>query len=490
MTSWMKKLAKHYDKIRARHPDDELLILFDIDGTILDMRHMILYVLKAYDREHNTHYFGRLNVAGDVTVHENQVESLLESLNVPSRQRAKVLEWYLEHRWIPAAILHSHRPFAGVMEVIRWFQIQPRTSVGLNTGRPETIRADTLRSLNELGKEYRVTFNDELLFMNPGGWEEGVQNSKARGVKHFQEAGYRIVAMVDNEPDNLQAVADADEGGEIQLLHADTIFETKRSKLPAGAAAGAEYDITELIPESALPKHIQFVWHGLNDEANIRQFLASDIHWAEFDVRTGLDGAQLILRHDSFAKTPLQEDEEIVPLDGILTRMERFDKCLKLDLKEGGTMVERIIELVRTRRYDPHRLWFNGNVEVLEERGIRKLAGALPESIVQCPVDFLVPLIATLPEQGRTMLDTLAEWGVNRFSISWKEPELTRLMDYVDSWGFEVNLYAVPNLESFLRAVLLQPRSITSDFNFPQWHYYGRGSGEDAHRYEYELRTR
>ena len=487
MSNWMRRLHKQYEKLRAQYPEDKLLILFDIDGTILDMRCMMLYVLKAYDEEHGTEYFEELRLA-DVTVHENQVETLLKSRNIPSNQRRGVLGWYVEHRWTPSAILHSHHPFAGVMDVIRWFQIQPRTSVGLNTGRPEAIRADTLRSLNELGKEYRVRFSDELLFMNPGGWEEGVRSSKGKGVKHFQEAGYRIIAMVDNEPDNLEVVAEADEHGEILLLHADTIFETKRSKLPAGTADGAEYDITELIPERALPQHVQFVWHGLNDEANIRQFLASDIHWAEFDVRTGPEGAELILRHDSIAKTPLQENEELVRLDELLTLMDRFDKCLKLDLKEGGEMVERMIELVRTRRYDSRRLWFNGNVEVLEEDGIRKLAGALPGSILQVPIDFLVPLIATLAEQGRIMLDTLRDWGVNRFSISWKEPELTRLLDHIDRWGFDVNLYAVPDLESFLRAVLLQPRSITSDFNFPKWHYYGRGSGEGAERHEYSLR--
>ena len=47
MATWMKKLAKHYEKIRARHPDGELLILFDIDGTILDLRCMVLHVLKS-----------------------------------------------------------------------------------------------------------------------------------------------------------------------------------------------------------------------------------------------------------------------------------------------------------------------------------------------------------------------------------------------------------------------------------------------------------
>ena len=254
MSNWMKRLHGHYEKLHAQYPEDKLLILFDIDGTILDMRCMILYVLKAYDEEHDTEYFAQLRLA-DVTVHENQVETLLKICNVHANQQRGVLDWYEKHRWTSIAILHSHHAFARVMDVIRWFQIQPSTSVGLNTGRPDAIRADTLRSLNELGKEYRVRFSDELLFMNPGGWEEGVRNSKAKGVKHFQEAGYRIFAMVDNEPDNLEVVAEADEHGEILLLHAETLFETKRSKLPAGTAGGAEYDITELVRRQTNPDH-------------------------------------------------------------------------------------------------------------------------------------------------------------------------------------------------------------------------------------------
>ncbi len=86
MSNWMKRLHTQYEKLRAQYPEDKLLILFDIDGTILDMRCMMLYVLKAYDEEHGTEYFEQLRLA-DVTVHENQVETLLKSRNIPSNQR-------------------------------------------------------------------------------------------------------------------------------------------------------------------------------------------------------------------------------------------------------------------------------------------------------------------------------------------------------------------------------------------------------------------
>ena len=52
--SWMAALASHYEDTRHLYHEDRLMILFDIDGTILDMRYMVLFVLKAFDKKHKT----------------------------------------------------------------------------------------------------------------------------------------------------------------------------------------------------------------------------------------------------------------------------------------------------------------------------------------------------------------------------------------------------------------------------------------------------
>lgn len=39
-------------------------------------------------------------------------------------------------------------------------------------------------------------------------------------------------------------------------------------------------------------------------------------------------------------------------------------------------------------------------------------------------------------------------------------------MGALEGWGFEVNIYDVPDLEPFLKAALLLPTSLTADFNF------------------------
>lgn len=483
----MRELASHYEKIRRQYPQERLMILFDIDGTILDMRYMVLQVLQAFDRNHHTHFFTKIRPS-DISVHENQVDRLLANLQIPSEKRKQVLDWYHHHRWSPEYILNSHRPFSGVLETIRWFQLQPNTFVGLNTGRPEVLRSDTLRSLNELGKEYKVQFADELLHMNPAEWEQEVANAKVAGVRHFQTAGYRVFAFVDNEPDNLRAVSESSVNQEILLLHANTIFESKRTRLPSYAVKGKEYDLTELIPEKALPQHIQFVWHGINDEVNLRQFLASDISWGECDVRLDPIGSELILRHDSFVENPLDSDEEWISLDLLLDRLSNTAKCVKFDLKAGGTLVDKLLEFIDVHGFDDTRLWFNGNVERIQEQGFRKLARVHPDAVLQCPVDFLLPLICSAAKKAKEILDMFTAWGVNRFSIDWQARDMRTFFHQMDEWGVEVNIYNVPDLKSFLQAVLLMPRSITSDFNFPRWHYYGRGSGQDSEQYEYSVR--
>ena len=73
MNNWMTTLADHYDRIRGHYPDDELMVFFDIDGTILDMRYMILYLLRKYDQEHDSAFFEGLEL-GDIDLHENQVD--------------------------------------------------------------------------------------------------------------------------------------------------------------------------------------------------------------------------------------------------------------------------------------------------------------------------------------------------------------------------------------------------------------------------------
>ena len=243
--------------------------------------------------------------------------------------------------------------------------------------------------------------------------------------------------------------------------------------------------MAELIPEMSLPKHTQFVWQGINDEANLRQFLVSDINWCKCDVRLHPIDEEPILRHDSFKNSPLDANENWLTLDKLLSCVAKTDKSIKIDLKAGGIIVEKVMESIDAHGLDDSRLWINSNVERLQEVGFWKLSKKYPKAILQADVDFLAPLICSVPGKARERLDMFTEWGINRFLISWQSKDLRTFFDRMNEWGFEVNIYNIPDWESFLKAILPKPQSITSDFNFPKWNYYGRGSGENGFHYEY-----
>lgn len=469
MRKWMKKLAAHYENARMRYPEDRLMILFDIDGTILDTRYIVLFVLRSYDNARGTQFFQDLTI-DDITEHETEINNMLEEWKIPRESREDILDWYSRECWSKSAIMEAHRPFAGVMEVIRWFQIQPNTFVGLNTGRAEAVRAETLCSLNKIGEEYKVNFTSDLLYMNKMGWERDIPVSKVRGVHHYCRAGYRIFALVDNEPENLAAVAEVDPGRQILLLHADTIFKSKRKSLPADSVSGTGYDFSELIRNGGLPEHIQFVWHGVNDHNAVRMFLESNVRWAECDVRLDLSRTEVVCRRESFEDMELRPGEDLPAFREMLDLLLRSGRSMKIDVRENGRLLDRVIETVKLAGAPLSSLWFNSNIEVIGEEGFRKIAENFPGSVIQCPVDSLAPLILGMPAKALEFLDALQGWGINRFSLKWRTGCLHKVVEKLEQWGFNLNIYNVPDLESFLKAVLLMPQSITSDFNF-RLHY-------------------
>ena len=482
MNRWMNKLSYHYQKMRHLYPDDKLIVLFDIDGTIVDTRYMVLHALNSYDQIHGTSYFDDLAIS-HVTMHEDRAEDLLDSLDLPASVREQVGLWYRSTRWSSKAILESHRPYHGVMEVMRWFQLQPNTYVGLNTGRNETMRQDTLRSLNFLGEEYKLELSDRLLFMNQGLPDRSVPQVKVDGVNYFRNLGYRVLAMIDNEPENLQAISEMPTADDVMLLHADTIFLSQRQRLPQASISGNVFDLTELAVQSSLPRHVQFVWHGINQEDNLYEFMRSNVQWGEMDVRIHPKTDQLVLHHDDFDESPCSV-QDLLLFDDVLGKLKNAGKSLKIDLKENAA-IDRVIFAIESTGIEHSRLWFNGKIETLHPEGFRRLSLAFPTATLQCPINFMVPLMNTLPERAKTLLDEFASWGINRLSIKWDTPTMQRVLDLLDDWGFGLNIYNVPDLQAFLRAVLMQPRSVTSDFNFPKWRNYGRGSGGEVRHLSY-----
>ena len=483
MSNWMAALAAHYTAMRQQYPADRLLVIFDIDGTILDLRHMMLYLLRRYDREHGTNHFHALTLEA-IDVHENVIDLFLERYGLDEAARAEVEAWYLTHYWSPATIATAHHAFAGVFDIMRWLQLQPNTAVGLNTGRFELLRGDTLESLNKLGRPHGVTFPDELLIMRPNEWTDGVAQYKVIGLQQMQTQGYRVVAFIDNEPNNLAQIAAVDPDSEILLLHADTIFLAPLELLPSRAVQGDHYALTDFVTQAMLPTGVALVWHGVNDETNLRQFLASPAQWAELDVNLDPSGTGLILRHDTFAERAQQGLECWLELDPALATLRHHHRAIKLDFKVGGETIDEVLARVDAHGFAPAQLWFNANLDLLTTERCQALATRYPGAIIQAPVGHLRTLI-NQPKTLHGEIEKLVARGLNRFSLKWQHLETRRFCALLQEWGYAVNLYGITDLDAFLQAVLLTPTAVTSDFNFPAWGYYGRGSGQQGVYYDF-----
>lgn len=427
------------------------------------MRQMVCDVLKSYDREHATAWFRRLEPS-HVTAHENQLLNWLASYDLPEAEVPRIHQWFLDRRWEKQSIVAMHAPFQGVIEVLRWFQLQPLTEVALLTGRPEALREDTLRCLEVLGAPHRVCFDSNLLFMNPEGWEKNVSSNKARGISLLKEQGKIPFAFIDNEPANLKSIASLDPDGEILLLHADTIFESKRSFAPPGTVVGRDYRLDKLVDRvSELPNRVQLVWHGANTPHDFERALLARVQWVEIDVRSEATVHRPIVRSRALHEAPWSQGEEPFLLRQALEMAASGSKGIKLDIKGDAELLTRVIDEVNAF-FPQRRLWFNARLEDAGRQGFARLRDAFPNAILQCPADWLVPFIFADPKTATNLAEQIRSWGIDRFSFVWDPKRMGVVLDFMEKRGHETNLYRVPDLEGFLHAAMLLPTSITTDF--------------------------
>lgn len=237
---------------------------------------------------------------------------------------------------------------------------------------------------------------------------------------------------------------------------------------------------------SELPDGVDLVWHGANDIVNLRQFLASEVPWAELDVNTDPTEASLILRHDTFDERPCASGEQLLPLAHALAAIAAAQRAVKIDFKVGGRWIPRVLEQLDMHGFPHSRVWLNGEWPLLGDKWLQYFAEQYPAAVIQVPVHFLGDYAPRL-EAARAQFIQAAELGVNRFSVPWRHPRVHELLDLLRAWNLPFNLYGMRDLASFLAAVQEQPASVTADFNFPEWGYFGRGSGHNGVYWRYQL---
>lgn len=439
MTHWIRQLAQHYEAIRRRAPDAALALVFDIDGTILDVEPAARSLLECYAEAGGQDLLSTAREA-DVAVADWPAIVASAGLRGEPRDRA-VAE--LRRLWNqPDTVLAAHRPCRGTLEVIRWFQLQPNTEIALNTGRPASQRLDTLRQLNSLGRAYRVSFSSDLLFMRDDA-DRDATAAKVRGIDRLRARGYTVVAAVDNEPRYLQAIKGGAPEDALLTFHSRDLHAARRSTAPD--------ELRELLSSRRLPRHVQFVWEGIHGEGELQRFLTAAIHWGEVTL-SGFHAGEPIIGGGRLQLTR-----------ALSAMLQRTRRCkIKLRAPEQALA---LIPWLRERGYPSEALWFHLPAGPHQAEALRRLSEAMPGSMRQCPIDGLSHSEGAGPDLES--IAALARAGATRFSMDWQTPGTSQALDVLDAHGYELHLHAIPDMAAFIQASLLLPCSVGTGFDFP-----------------------
>lgn len=230
MRDWTRVLLNHHECSLQRFPDQRLLVLFDVDGTFLDMRLALAGLLRAYDAAHGSAYFGALD-PDTMDPFGRGIEDVLIRCRVPAGEQPQVLAWHQNERRRGDIGRLAHAPYQGLLWLAGWLHGQPRTAVGINSARPEFLRQDTLRCLNGLAAGSGLCLMDGLAWFTPHGWRDDVFASKLAAITQAQRRGDRVIAMIDSNPALLAGLAAADHGDDMLLLYSADLLH-----LPAAPA--------------------------------------------------------------------------------------------------------------------------------------------------------------------------------------------------------------------------------------------------------------
>ncbi|HSA58479.1 MAG TPA: hypothetical protein VLJ37_02185 [bacterium] len=228
-----------------------------------------------------------------------------------------------------------------------------------------------------------------------------------------------------------------------------------------------------------LEQDLDLIWHGVNDPANLEFFLKSNIYWAEGDVRGHEDGL-LVLRHDPWETHPLRPEEGLLDFRDWLKAAHEAGKGIQIDLKEGGSTMDRMIHLLKEVRFPESRLWFTTNLKDVAIEDYGRLGRTFPHARLQSTIPLRFMFQDMTVDDRTSWLDLNRGLGARFLSISWYDEPTAGELEEIRNAGFGINLFYVNTMEDIRKAVALKPDAITSDFHVPEWGLFGRGSGENG----------
>jgi hypothetical protein len=215
----------------------------------------------------------------------------------------------------------------------------------------------------------------------------------------------------------------------------------------------------ENIDEFCWPPHlmgIELVWHRLNREHDLHRFFRSSVHWAECDTRIEPSG-EIVLSH-----SPGTRGDR--PFVDWIADVASAGRGAKIDLKEGGPVLEAVLGIIGSTAIRDEDLWFNCAAEIIGGRpGFGAISNAHPLARISVPVDTLASWLLVCPERGLDLLAELRSWGVNRLSVSVQTPSFQEVVQLLKRSSWATNIWDVSREVELSAAIGARPQSITAD---------------------------
>jgi hypothetical protein len=207
------------------------------------------------------------------------------------------------------------------------------------------------------------------------------------------------------------------------------------------------------------PSHvdgIELIWHRLNRRHDLARFRHSSVRWAECDARLAPSGS-IVASHSAGTKGDR-------PFTDWIGEIESMGRAAKIDMKEGGPVLDGVLEAVNATALDDQDLWFNCAPETIGGRyGFEALTDARPRSRRSVPVDTLASWLLIAPVPGLSLLQELRTWGVDRISISVQTQMFQDVVGRLERDGWPVNVWDVSDAVQLRDAIGARPSSITAD---------------------------
>lgn len=197
MNRAIELLIMHHENMRILYPDDKLMILCECEGAVYDMRILTLNVLRSFDREHGTRFFKNLSV-DKLPLPLTDIDNVLSKLLIPIGISREISSWFSRHLWNMDSVWSAHRPLANVMKVLKGLQLQDRTHIGLSATRAGKTEDEFISIINTLGKGVGMRCNHETVFFDDADEDKKSTKRMLRACRHFQNKGYRLIAVIDN----------------------------------------------------------------------------------------------------------------------------------------------------------------------------------------------------------------------------------------------------------------------------------------------------